>query len=247
VYSYLQKGENDSAKKVLDDVKNIKEVQPVNFKVAYAFASVPSRYLLENKLWKEAAGLKLHSDFPWQKFPWQEAIVHFAKGLGYIHTGNTVGAKTELQKLTRLYDTLVAQNDAYKANQVLIQMKSLEGWINFKKGNKEATLQLMNEAADLEDKTEKHPVTPCEVIPARELLGDMLMEMKLWKDALVAYESDLKKHPNRFNGLCGAAKAAEKLNDRQHAEQYYKQLLSFAGNSSRSEVTGAYSYVMSDQ
>jgi tetratricopeptide (TPR) repeat protein len=87
----------------------------------------------------------------------------------------------------------------------------------------------------MEDKTEKHPVTPCEVIPARELLADMLMEMKQWDKALIAYEEDLKKHPNRFNGLYGAALAAEKSRDNQKAEAFYKQLVSFVKNKSRPE------------
>lgn len=224
VYAHLQKGENDSAQKLLQYVNDIHEVEPVNFKVAYAFASIPSRFVIENKLWKEASMLALRANFPWKKFPWQEGIVHFAKGLGFAHSNKIKDAHNELKELNMLYDTLVIQKDSYKANQLQIQMNALAAWIKLKEGNKEDALRLMNEAADMEDKTEKHPVTPCEVIPARELLADMLMELQQWNKALVAYEQDLVKHPNRLNGIRGAALAAEKSGQHQKADTYRKQL-----------------------
>ena len=157
-----------------------------DFKVAYAFAAIPSRYLLENKMWNEAANLKIHpANFPWKNFPWQEAIIHFTRLLGSVHIGNIDSAKAELKKLNMIYDTLMKQKDSYKANQVQIQIKTSEAWIQFKEGKNNEALKLMNFAADMEDKTEKHPVTPGEVIPARELLGDMLLQMnkpeRLWK------------------------------------------------------------------
>jgi tetratricopeptide (TPR) repeat protein len=235
VYAYLQKGENDSVQKLLQYVNSIDEAEPLNFKVAYAFAAIPSRYVLENKFWKEASALPLRPNFPWKKFPWQEAIIHFSKGLGFAHTNDLSKAHNELSELNRLHDTLVNQKDSYKAGQVQIQMNAVAAWIKYKERNNEEALGLMNEAADMEDKTEKHPVTPCEVIPARELLADMLMEMKQWDKALIAYEEDLKKHPNRFNGLYGAALAAEKSRDNQKAEAFYKQLVSFVKNKSRPE------------
>lgn len=224
VYAHLQKGENDSAQKLLQYVNDIHEVEPVNFKVAYAFASIPSRFVIENKLWKEASMLALRANFPWKKFPWQEGIVHFAKGLGFAHSNKIKDAHNELKELNMLYDTLVIQKDSYKANQLQIQMNALAAWIKLKEGNKEDALRLMNEAAGMEDKTEKHPVTPCEVIPARELLADMLMELQQWNKALVAYEQDLVKHPNRLNGIRGAALAAEKSGQQQKADTYHKQL-----------------------
>lgn len=224
VYAHLQKGENDSAQKLLQYVNDIHEVEPVNFKVAYAFASIPSRFVIENKLWKEASMLALRANFPWKKFPWQEGIVHFAKGLGFAHSNKIKDAHNELKELNMLYDTLVIQKDSYKANQLQIQMNALAAWIKLKEGNKEDALRLMNEAAGMEDKTEKHPVTPCEVIPARELLADMLMELQQWNKALVAYEQDLVKHPNRLNGIRGAALAAEKSGQHQKADTYRKQL-----------------------
>jgi tetratricopeptide (TPR) repeat protein len=230
VYAYLQKGENDSAKKQLDYLKTITEVSPVNFKVAYAFAAIPSRYFLENRLWKEAANLKPNpAHFPWQNYPWQEAIIHFTRLMGSAHIGNLNSAKEELKELNRLHDTLLSQEDAYKANQIAIQIKTAEAWMTMKEGKHSQAQKLMQFAADMEDKTEKHPVTPSEVIPAREMLGDMLLQMNQPTDALEAYEKNLQKHPNRFNALYGAAMAAEKSGDVQKATTYFQQLINVVG------------------
>jgi hypothetical protein len=233
VYAYLQKGENNLAKQQLDYLKSIKQVYPVNFKVAYAFAAIPTRYFLENKMWKEAAAMEANpKDFPWQNFPWQKAIIHFTRLLGSVHIGNVELAKTELKNLNTMYDTLSAQKDIYKANQVMIQMKTGEAWILFKEGKTDEALQLMNVAADMEDQTEKSPVTPGEVLPAKELLADMLLQLNRPTEALEAYEANLKTHPNRFNGIYGAALSSEKSGKRQKAQYYYDQLTAVANSSS---------------
>jgi tetratricopeptide (TPR) repeat protein len=225
VYAYLQKAENGLAKEQWDYLKTMNEVHPMDFKVAYAFAAIPARYLLENKLWKEAANLEIHPEaFPWENFPWQKAIFHFTRLLGLVHIGNMDSARSELEKLKILHDTLVNQKDLYKANQVEIQIKASEAWILFKEGKNNRALEWMNSAADMEDATEKHPVTPGEVIPARELLGDMLLQMEYTAKAFDVYQEDLKRHPNRFNGLYGAGLAAEKSGDSGRAGFYYKQL-----------------------
>ncbi len=242
VYGYLQQGDNDAAKKQLDYLKTITAVQPFNFKVAYAFAAIPSRYVLENKLWKEAATLKVHTDnIDWEKFQWQKAIIHFTRALGAVHTSNLQAAKTEVQALNDIHQKLQQQKDDYKANQVQIQITSATAWINYKEGNNEEALKLMQAAAAMEDQTEKHPVTPGEVIPARELLADMLLQMHKPRDALKAYEEDLKKHPNRFNALYGAGLAAEKINDSEKATLYFRQLTMAAGNgvAKRQEIINA--------
>lgn len=239
VYAYLQKGENDLAKKQCDYLKTIREVYPVSFKDAYAFAAIPSRYLLENKNWKEAADMETYpGNFPWQKFPWQKAIIHFTRLLGDVNIGRIDSAMAELKNLNRAYDTLMFQKDPYKADQVKIQATISEAWILFKQGKNMEALKQMNLAADMEDQTEKSPVTPGEVIPAKELLGDMLMQMNEPCKALEAYEADLKKHPNRFNGLFGAGSAAEKCGTPAKAKAYYQQLAAIPGaiNSTRPEL-----------
>lgn len=245
VYAYLQKGENKLAKEQCNYLDTMKIVYPVNFKVAYAFAAIPSRYVLENKLWKEAAALTPHKIIPWQKFPWQEAIIHFTRLLGSVHVGLLDSARIELSKLHIIHDTLVARKELYSANQVKIQINAGEAWIKFKEGKKDDALQLMNTAVDLEDKTEKAPVTPGEVLPASELLANMLLEMNKPEKALVAYEEDLKKHPNRFNALYYAGIAAEKSGNSQKANKYYQQLTTIASvnQSDRPELEKAKLYL----
>ena len=246
VYAYLQKGENKLAEEQVEYLKTINEVYPVDFKVAYAFAAIPSRYVLENKKWDEAAVLQIHpQNFPWNNFPWQEAIIHFTRLLGCVHTANFNVAKFELTRLNQLHDTLEKQKDLYKSKEVEIQIKTGEAWIQFASGNQFGALNTMKLAADMEDSTEKHPVTPGEVLPARELLGDMLLQLKQNENALQAYEAVLKKSPNRFNSLYGAGKAAEKSGDYQKAIFYYKQLSTIAdsANSNRPELSEAKSFL----
>lgn len=242
MYGYLQKGENDMAKKQLDYLQTIDVVTPTNFKVAYAFAAMPARYALENKNWQAAANIKLpNAGINWKDHPWQEGIIHFARLMGAVHTGNLNAANAELRDLNKIQEVLLAQKDAYKANQVKVQATTGEAWIRLKEGKKDEALRLMNLAADMEDKTEKHPVTPGEVVPARELLGDMYMQMNDPKKALVAYEEDLKRHNNRFNGLYGAALAAQKSGNTAQARSYFNQLLSFINpaNNQRAEINAA--------
>jgi tetratricopeptide (TPR) repeat protein len=242
MYAYLQRGQNDLAKKQLAYVDSIQEIHPANFKVAYAFAAMPSRYLLENKYWREAATVKLpRKNFSWQAFPWQKAIIHFTRTMGAVHTGNKDVESAELKELKQLHEVLVKEKDVYKAGQVAIQIKTAEAWIKFKEGKNEEALAQMSLAADLEDKTEKHPVTPAEVIPAREMLGDLLVHMHKWDKALEAYKANLKKHPNRFNGLYGAGQAAERSGNIEEAKFYYSQLTRVANqaNSDRAELKTA--------
>jgi tetratricopeptide (TPR) repeat protein len=212
MYAYLQKGNADEAKKQLEYFKTITDVQPSNFKVAYTFAAIPARYVLENRLWKEAASLQSHpADFPWEKFPWQKAMHHFARSLGAVHTNQLELARTEWKELNRLHNLLIEQKETYKANQVDIQVKASQAWIQWKEGNKKEALNNMSLSADMEDKTEKHPVTPGEILPARELLADMLMQMNKPGEALIMYEASLKKRPNRFNRQIRKKRPGKKL------------------------------------
>jgi tetratricopeptide (TPR) repeat protein len=241
VYAYLQKGNNALAMDQWNYVKNIKKVSAENLKVAYAYAAIPSRYVLENRQWKEAAKLEPSpANFPWDKFPWQKAIVHFARLMGKVHTNDMMGATSELATLRQLQQGLIDQKDQYKAKQIEVQALAGEAWIQFKMGNNNKALQLMEQAADLEDATEKHPVTPGEVLPARELFADMLLAMNQPAKALEVYEADMKRHPNRFNALYSAGLAAEKSGNIQKAELYYTKLSEVAGDSKgRSELEAA--------
>lgn len=212
VYAYLQKKDDPSAKQQLDYLESIHEVTPANFKVAYAFAAAPSRYALERKDWKMAAGLQLHAaNFSWNDFPWQAAIIHFAKLLGHVHLNNLADAEKELDQLKTFYQNLLTQkNKAMEAAQVDVQIKTSEAWIELLKGNKQKAKELMIVAADKEDAMEKHPVTPGSVLPARELLGEMLLELNEPALATEAFEQNLKVNPNRRNGITGLTLAKQK-------------------------------------
>lgn len=241
VYGYLQKGNNTAAQQQWQYIQTIQSVSAQNLKVAYAYAAIPSRFVLENRQWKEAAELQLFpASFPWQKFPWQKGVVTFTRLMGKVHTGDLAGATAELDQLKALQQNLVQQKDLYKAKQLEVQIKTGTAWIDWKQGKQTSAIEWMRQAADLEDGTEKHPVTPGEVLPAREMLGDLYMQMNLPEKALEAYEADLKRHSGRFNALYGAATAAERQGKADVARKYYQQLLSMADAASpRSELNSA--------
>ncbi|MBN8850719.1 MAG: hypothetical protein BGO55_30550 [Sphingobacteriales bacterium 50-39] len=234
IYAHLQRGDNKAAEEQLRYLDSIREVYPVNFKVAYTFAAAPARVALENKDWAMAASLTLHSGgLEWGRFPWQEAINHFARLLGNVHLRKMEAAQSELIRLGQLHDELVKQNDTYKAGQVAIQMKAGEAWIKFGMGKRPEALSLMRLAADMEDSTSKHPVTPGEVLPARELYADMLLENKEYAVALQAYEGVLQKCPNRWNSLYGAGQAAGMGGDVRKAFLYFRELPVMADTASK--------------
>lgn len=213
VYAYLQKKDDASAKQRLDYLGTIKVVHPSNFKVAYSFAAIPARYALERKDWKMAASLSLYpTDFPWKNFPWQESILHFTRILGNIHLNNLNEAEKELAVLKTLYQNLGTQkNKASEIAQVDVQIKTSEAWLAFKKGEIRKAKELMMAAADKEDAMEKHPVTPGAVLPARELLGEMLLELNEPVLAVAAFEKNLNNNPNRRNGLIGLEAAKQMI------------------------------------
>ena len=225
LYAYLQQAKDDEALKQIRYLKSITEVFPQNFKDAYAFAAMPARYALERKDWKAAASLQLEpSDFPWDKFLWEKANINFGRLLGEVHLNKLKEARMELAQIQSIHDKLKQMNESYKANLVQIQIKAGEAWIKLKAGEEDEAIKLMTEAADMEDATAKHPVTPGEIIPARELLADMYLETGDFANALTAYEADLERHPNRFNGLYGAGLALEKSGNRERPNRFYAQL-----------------------
>jgi tetratricopeptide (TPR) repeat protein len=208
VYAYLQKGEYGKAKEQLDYIRTINEVSPVNFKTAYAFAAIPARYMLERKAWHEAANYQLHPvNYPWEDFHWQKSIYHFTRLLGSVHTNKIETAQKELKEMQTLHDQLLPVKDKSKeAAEVMVQIKTGEAWILYKKGDHKKAIELMVIAADMEDAMEKHPVTPGEVVPARELLAEMYAAMGEKSLASKTFEEVLRKQPNRLNAVNGLAK-----------------------------------------
>ena len=211
VYAYLQTGQEQKAKEQIDYLRSMKSMFPEGQTSTYAIAAMPARYVLELRNWKEAASLDTTTTlFDMDKYPWSKAILHFTRVLGAVHTGNIVAAKKDLTSLEKQHARLVKSGDDYKANQVLIQVKMANAWIQFAEGDKENALAGMQAAAELEEKTGKHPATPGEVIPAREILGDMLLAAGKNEAAQEAYKANLKRTPNRKNSLSGASIAANR-------------------------------------
>jgi tetratricopeptide (TPR) repeat protein len=246
LYAYLQKGDIAEAKKQMDYVMSIDSVYPANFKTYYAFAAIPARYYLENKMWKEAAGQKLHPAIAdWKSYPWQEAIFHFSKFFGAIQIKKIDDAKQELDTMKLLYQQLTKmKNKSNEALQVMVQVKTAEAWVVFNSGDKTTALEIMTAAADMEDSMEKHPVTPGAVIPARELLAEMYLQLDQPGQALQQFEKELTISPNRFNAVYGAAIAARNSNHKEKAKKYFETLINFADpQSARKEVIAARNYL----
>ena len=161
--------------------------------------------------------------------------------MGAARSGNPAAAKADVVKLSELRDKLREAKDAYWSEQVDIQHQVATAWVLYAEGKYDDALKAMSGAADAEDKTEKHPVTPGVPKPARELYGVMLLERDMPKEALAAFEATLKKEPNRLGAYVGAAKAAEKAGDKAKAREYSKKVITIASNAdkTRTEVTDA--------
>ena len=250
VYAYLQLGDNAKANEQNDYLKSMKKIFPLNdFAAAYAATAIPARIALENKQWEVSAKLERPNiEFDWKPFPWEQSILHFARAIGSARSCDIESAERELEIIQALHQDLLAVNSAiasYQADQVNVEVKTTQAWIALAKGNSEEAIELMKIAADLESKTTKHPVTPGEVLPANQLLGDMYMELNDPSNAIRAYESDLARHPNRFNSIYGVAYASKELGDRKKASNYFEQLVQLVGTtfSDRVELHEAKEYL----
>lgn len=203
-----------------------KDKYQANFDSAYGIAAAQVRYPLERKKWDEADSIEKinERDFPWDYFPQYEAITHWARGLGAARSGDITQANKAVKTLKELYNQTLENNEKYWALLVDVQRITIEAWIAQQKGENEVALQLMRKAAEMEDSVEKHPVTPSDVLPARELLGDMLRLNNNLEEAIAAYKAALEISPNRFNSIHGAASAAEIAGKIDLARKYYHKL-----------------------
>ncbi len=246
VYGYLQLAQDRTAAAVLEETKGYKTVDVEHFAAAYAFAAMPARYALERRRWSDAAALTLHPpQLSWTKFPQAEAVAVFARGLGAARSGDVAEARRAMGRLEALRDTLTQAKNAYWAGQTEIQRLVVSAWLTLAEGKREDGLALMQSAAEREDATEKHPVTPGPLVPARELLAEMLLELKQPAQALREFEASHKVEPNRFHGLAGAARAAELAGDAAKAKTYYTQLVALAAkaDTERPEVQRAKAFL----
>jgi len=227
-YAYLQGARDRDAQRVLDEVAAIKKVDREHLVTAYALAAIPARYALELGRWGDAARLLPYpneKDFPWGDFPQGMAVLVYARALGAGRSGNASAVREEIERLETLRRAMMEAKITYWAQQADIQIKIASAWAAFAAGNKPEALKLMREGADMEDSSEKHPVTPGHVLPARELLGEMLLEVNQPALALKEFEASHKVEPNRFRGLYGAARAAAQLGDMAKAKTYYEKLV----------------------
>ena len=174
-----------------------------------------------------------------------QAITYFARALGAARLGNPEAAKADIARLAELRDKLRDARDAYWSEQVDIQRQVATAWVLDAEGKHDDALTAMGAAADAEDKTEKHPVTPGVPKPARELYGVMLLERGHAREALAAFEATLKKEPNRLGAYVGAAKAANSAGDITKARDYYQKIVAIAdgADTSRTEVADARAYL----
>src|SRR5690606_17309944 len=204
---------------------------------AFAIAAIPARYALERGDWAAAARLPVRP----AKTPHTEAMSHFARAIGAARSGDPAAARADVARLAVLRDTLRTMQDAYWTEQVDIQRRVAEAWVAFAEGRRDEAIAALRAAADDEDATDKSAISLGPLAPARELLGEMLLEANRPAAALAAYEAAIKKDPNRFRGLYGAARAADAAGDRARAKTYYSELLKVVGDtaSSRPELARA--------
>ena len=228
-YAYLQTAQDRAAKEILEQIPaigaQIQNDAPGAAAPAaaghFALAAIPARYALERNAWGEAASLIPRET----RFPWADAVTYFARALGAARSGNPAAAARDVEKLNALAATLKGAGDAYWSGQVEIQGKGAAAWVAFAEGRREEGLRQMREAVTLEDLTEKSAISPGPLKPAHELLGEMLLEMGKPAEALAEFEATMKKEPNRFRGVYGAAVAAERASDRAKAKTYYARVL----------------------
>jgi len=200
VYAYLQQGRIDEARALVEKTAKVSKIDnPNQFAAAYAISAVPARFAIERRQWKEAAALPVPAVIDWTKVPYAEANIHFARGIGGVRSGDLDVARNAVARLATIRQSLIDQKNSYWADQVEIQRLSVAAWIARAEKNDEEALRLMRAAADLEASTEKHPVTPGAIVPARELLAELLLDLGKRDDAIAEAQRVLKDAPKRRN------------------------------------------------
>jgi hypothetical protein len=244
-YAYLQSAQDGPAKAVVDELIGFRQSEGATLAAAYAVAAIPARYALERRDWPAAAALSQPTiGFPLERFPWAEAIIAYARALGQARTGNTAGAEAEIGRLASLADGLKGK-DAYWANQVEVQRLAAAGILAHVRGDDQQAVASLRAAADLDATMDKHPATPSSVLPARELLADLLLELNQPAAALVEYRAMLSTDPNRFGSLLGEARAAKQTGDSATAREAYRKLVAISKpvGPARPELVEASSYL----
>jgi tetratricopeptide (TPR) repeat protein len=241
VYAHLQLSQDNAARAVIDEMMGITGFPPAALGAVFAQTASPARYMIERRDWKGAAGLTARPS----QFPFVDAMTHFARALGATRSGQPEAAGAEIAKLAEARDKLrMAKND-YWAEQVDVQWQAANAWALHAAGKQDDALAAMRAAAEAEDLTAKHPVTPGRLVPARELYGAMLFERGHAMDALDAFEATLKKEPNRLAAIIGAAKAAAKVGDGVAARRHYASAVALTeqADAGRAELAEARAFI----
>ena len=239
MYGYLQTTQDAKAKEIIELMKSIKETYPaVDFAAGYAFGAMPARYALERRQWKEAAALEIQPMSFWSKLPFAEGHVAYARAVGAVKIGDLAGARAAAARLEELSRASTDPRFRYFADQMGLQRQAALGLIAFAEGRKDEAFATLSRAAALEDSLGKHPVSPGAMLPVRELYAEALLDAGRADEALIQYQAALKLYPARFNGVCGAARAAEKAGKKAEARKYYEQLVELAkpGDGTRPEL-----------
>jgi tetratricopeptide (TPR) repeat protein len=237
-YAYLQTGQDAKAREVADNVVKVTSFDIPQFAAGYALAAVPARHALERRAWSEAAAVTAQpTTFPWAKYPYAKAIVHFARAVGAARSGKVEAARQDLATLAEIQTLLKGQKGFDWATQVEIQRRAAAAWLARAEKKDTEALTLMRSAADLEDSTDKHPVTPGSILPAREQLADLLTELGQPAAALAEYETSLRAAPGRLNSYDGAARAAERAGKKQEAKAFRDRLVALCGGSVPARLT----------
>jgi hypothetical protein len=246
VFAHLQQAQDKAARRLVDEAGSIRKLNVENFPAAYAFAAIPSRYALERSDWKGAAALELlPAELAWDKFPQAEAILVFARGLGAARSGDNAAARRDVQRLQVLKEAMTTAKLDYWAGQTDFQIQTINAWLALAENRDDEAVRLMRTAAEAEEASDKHPVTPGNVAPSRELLGEMLLQLNRPTEAFAEFERSLKRDPNRFRSIAGAARAAGASGNRTDARNYYARLQEVAADhdSERAELAQSRSFL----
>jgi hypothetical protein len=230
VYAYLQTAEDEAARKLLEALPEIASRFDPKVVVSgaagpeagyFALAAIPARYALERRDWRRAAELEPRQTL----FPYTDAITWFARGIAAARLHDATKAQASVVALEDIRMRLEKAKDSYWAGQVEIQRLEVSAWSALAQGRKDVALTMMKSAAEMEDATDKKAITPGPLAPARELFGEMLLELKQPAQALEQFEATLKKEPNRFRALYGAARSAQLSGNREASRKYFAELL----------------------
>ncbi|MGH9641560.1 MAG: hypothetical protein ACRD3Q_03975 [Terriglobales bacterium] len=242
IYAYLQSGREDEAAKWIEEVKTMPAMKMGDMDMrAFAAAKFPAMYALELHRWADAAKLEVVAD----STPDNKAYTYWARAIGAARSGDVPGARKDVAEIETIRKEQLAKNRKYSAEYTEMVENEASAWLMHGEGRDDEAVALLRKVADHEDAVGEEQTS----IPAREMLADILLEMHKPELALAEYQEDLKFNPKRFNGLYGAAQAAEMAGKAPQASEYYALLVKSCegGGSARPELAKARAVVVARQ